>query len=595
MAEIHSTHIVAHFRCAGIVCGHGTGASPLAIWTGPLAGGDYQTGTNWHTGVAPTLPGDFVIVGNLNGTLTYSASTPVLLHSFFTEANRATTLGLTPTQSHSTSQLIIVGSEAPNRDLTIPSGTVNVGTTLIIGSGTPTLNADNCDVLITGENTLVRTANAGVGSGGVFVGSGGDNATLTIEQGADLVNTNPLAGLIAVGLQRSDNGLLTVTGIGSTLSTTGDLQVGSNNDAGNPDMFNNQAKVLNGGSLTAGRMLIGVLVSSKQNTVTVSGTGSVMNLTGVGSASTIGRQSISNTLLVDDNGLIDGNNQFIVGQDATSTGNVASVLSGGRINGTGFDVRRGSATVTNGSIYLKQFFNTTSMQYEGGRLLANTGPTGTIAFNSGTIEAVGADINNGSAFVVGDGGATSATYNMAKGTLGGYGTHTFVNGMSLSSNAILSGSGNMVGSVSGVAGAQVTVGTSPGLIGVLGSWNNTALQVGMEVGNLSVLPAFPGVGYDLLDVVGAFTHGGAVNINVAGYAPGSGFVQDLKIIGWTTEIGSSASTAITFTGGAPLPYEFRSDGLYLTNVSFSFVPEPTTMLMLLLGAIPAIAFRRRTI
>ena len=140
---------------------------------------------------------------------------------------------------------------------------------------------------------------------------------------------------------------------------------------------------------------------------------------------------------------------------------------------------------------------------------------------------------------------------------------------------------------------QVTVGTSPGLIGVLGSWNNTALQVGMEVGNLSVLPAFPGVGYDLLDVIGAFTHGGAVNINVADYAPGSGFVQDLKIIGWTSEIGSSAATAVAFQGGAPLPYEFRSDGLYLTNVSFSFIPEPTTMMMLLLGAIPTIALRRR--
>ena len=66
--------------------------------------------------------------------------------------------------------------------------------------------------------------------------------------------------------------------------------------------------------------------------------------------------------------------------------------------------------------------------------------------------------------------------------------------------------------------------------------DNTALQVGLEVGNLAVLPAQPGAGFDLLDVTGAFTHGGAVNINVAGYGPGSGFVKDLKLIGWDSEI-----------------------------------------------------------
>ena len=137
------------------------------------------------------------------------------------------------------------------------------------------------------------------------------------------------------------------------------------------------------------------------------------------------------------------------------------------------------------------------------------------------------------------------------------------------------------------------VGASPGVINVAGAWNNSSLQLGMEVGNLAVLPAQPGVGYDLLDVTGAFTHGGSVNINTAGYAPGSGFVQDLKIIGWTTELGSRAATTVSFQGGPALPYQFRSDGLYLTNVAFSFIPEPTTLCMLLMAAIPGIAMRRR--
>ena len=48
-------------------------------------------------------------------------------------------------------------------------------------------------------------------------------------------------------------------------------------------------------------------------------------------------------------------------------------------------------------------------------MISNVDPASTITFNSGTIEAVGADINNGAAFTVGDGGGTSATYRMVKG------------------------------------------------------------------------------------------------------------------------------------------------------------------------------------
>ena len=250
-------------------------------------------------------------------------------------------------------------------------------------------------------------------------------------------------------------------------------------------------------------------------------------------------------------------------------------------------------TITNGTLSLTQFIGGTPPTSQGGALVANTGASGTIAFNSGTVEAVGADINNGSAFTVGNGGGTSATYRMLKTTAGANGTHSFANGLSLSSNAILSGNGNIVGNVSGAAGAQVNVGLSPGVINTTGAWNNTALQVGLEVGNLAVLPGLPGFGWDLLDVTGAFTHGGTVNINVAGYSPGSGFVKDVKLVGWTSQVGSSASTAVAFVGGPALPFQFRADGLYLTNVSYSIIPEPTTVAMLIAGTILCITIRRR--
>ena len=105
----------------------------------------------------------------------------------------------------------------------------------------------NTDVTISGANTVVRSGVVSLGSGGIFVGVGADNATLTIKEGAKYSFAGTSNGLVAVGLQRTNNGVLTVTDPGSSLTTLGALQVGSNNDPGNPDMFNNQAKVLNGG------------------------------------------------------------------------------------------------------------------------------------------------------------------------------------------------------------------------------------------------------------------------------------------------------------------------------------------------------------
>ena len=90
-------------------------------------------------------------------------------------------------------------------------------------------------------------------------------------------------------------------------------------------------------------------------------------------------------------------------------------------------------------------------------MISNVDPGSTITFDSGTIEAVGADINNGAAFTVGDGGGTSATYRMVKGVknmISQNGTHSFTNGLSLRANATLSGDGDIMGNVSGAPGPR---------------------------------------------------------------------------------------------------------------------------------------------
>jgi hypothetical protein len=96
---------------------------------------------------------------------------------------------------------------------------------------------------------------------------------------------------------------------------------------------------------------------------------------------------------------------------------------------------------------------------------------------------------------------------------------------------------------------------------VTGDWDNTNMVLALEINNLTA-SLLPGVGYDLIDFPGAFTHGGSVAIDVSAFEPGP--VSELKLVGWTSEVGSSAATAISFTGGPAIPYEFRNDGLYVT-------------------------------
>lgn len=555
-----------------------------AVWIGPGTGGDFQNGANWNLAGASPTSVDLAIIGSVNGTITFSADAATSA-TYFTGANVTTTLGLAPGQSYASAGLIIVGSGPANQDLVVPSGTVNGGSILIIGSG---LGTDNSDVTVSGASTVFNAL------GGLFVGTGGANPTLTVKEGAKF---NGGSGLLGVGLQQTNNGLLTVTDPGSSAVTTGALQVGSNNDPGNADMINNQAKVLNGGALTARVMQIGILATGKQNTVTVSGAGSKMNLTGNGAEASIGWRSITNALVVDNGGLIDGGNRFVMGIESTSTGNSTTIASGGRINGTGFETRRGTLTITDGSIYLKQYLDAKDPldplddEWVGGAFVSNVGANGFVNFNSGTVEAVSANFNK--ALTVGDGGGASATYRMAKGQLGGNGTHAFTGGLVLSSNAILEGSGDIAGNVSGSAGAQVNVGTSLGLIRAGNDWSNTGLSVELEVGNLAIHPAFGGLAWDEIDVAGAFTHGGSVAIDVSGFVAGSGFVKDLKLIGWGSEIGSTAATAVSFVGGPALPYEFRADGLYLTNVAYTFVPEPTSMVLLVTVVCFGFVQRRR--
>jgi hypothetical protein len=93
-----------------------------------------------------------------------------------------------------------------------------------------------------------------------------------------------------------------------------------------------------------------------------------------------------------------------------------------------------------------------------------------------------------------------------------------------------------------------------------GDWNNTDMVLPVTINNLAE-SLLPGVGYDAIEFPGTFTHGGLVSIDLSAFAPGP--VGELKVMGWTGEAGNRVNTGISFTGGVPIGYEFRSDGLHV--------------------------------
>jgi T5SS/PEP-CTERM-associated repeat protein len=553
------------------------------FWSGSSAGGVFNTDSNW-TALAPghTTAGDtgiFDSTTNVNGTVTFNAN---ISHGpgFISNTSGTISFNTAPFKWTMTSFISIGNAAGQTNTVRLIGGTIE-DTFIILGNN---VGSTNNSIEVTGAGTLWNNTSTGAS---VEVGVASNNSTLTVHNGGKVTS----AGQTILGLTGASNGRLFVTDTG-VLETANYLGVGHTNGT-STNANNNEVDITGGGTVKALRTLMGITAGSDNNRTLVSGAGSTLTFTGVGTTSLIGSNGSNNTLDITSGGAVLGGNRMILGNTATSLGNKLNIIDGS-LTGTSIEATRGDVTITNSTVELNDYFNLTpDNAYIRGELTSTGVGTSSITFNSGTVRAVKANYSNGLLFTVGNGGATPATYVMKKRTSGENGTHTFANGLLLNSNAVLNGNGDIVGNVSANAGAQVNVGASPGLINVTGAWNNTGISDTLEVGNLATLPALPGVGYDLLNVAGAFTHGGSVKIDLSSYAAGSGNVADLKILGWTSEVGSSASTAVSFVGGPALPYQFRPDGLYLTNISFSIVPEPASLAIALTGLVSCLVMRRK--
>jgi hypothetical protein len=555
--------LLARSASACVILTLATAATHAAapVWQGP-DGGDFLDPANWT--VQLPGPADTAVVNNeFEGTIPFSNSITTMDFYLRSQSGKVT-LDVDPNDAgnkFTISRNTIVGAAAgESNHLLVKSGELQSGI-VFVGNAA---GAENNTLELSGADTNWL---ASASTAAIRVGSnGGSNSSLLIHGGARLEGTTQTI----IGLQGASNGLLEVSGAGSEFYNAQSISLGDNIAADKPEQTNNQLKVLNGGHVSTRELIIGTTLRSPNNTVTVSGPGSRLTVRGGqqanpqtegGQLHDVGRASSNNRLIVENGGAVDGNAIFQLGRETTSLNNFLS-LTDASLTGWGVEINQGKVLIERSSLNIDRKLDALITKWLGGSLFAET-PQAEIDFRSGTLSTVNAIVTNGSVLTIGDGSGPSATYVMKTNPqTNANGAHSFADGLALASNGILAGNGNITGNVSGSAGSKVDVGASAGVINVTGDWNNTGVDIELELDNIAASTA-AGVQFDQLNITGAFTHGGSVNIDLAQLVvPAS--PTPLKLIGWSSEVGASSSTAVTFLNGAALPFAFQADGLYVT-------------------------------
>jgi hypothetical protein len=171
------------------------------------------------------------------------------------------------------------------------------------------------------------------------------------------------------------------------------------------------------------------------------------------------------------------------------------------------------------------------------------------------------------AFQVGD-GTHSAVYQL----LGG--TNLFLNGLRIAANGVLAGSGTVTGAVTTVSGSTIAPGTASS-IGFL-SFSNSLALVGSNTMKVTHSPLAAGPTNDVLNVRGALTLGGTLNVTLLGTTFAAGDTFKL----YTASAGLSGAFAVT---NLPvLPGGLGWDATNLNNGILHIIavvnPNPTNLL-----------------
>ncbi|MCX6900359.1 MAG: PEP-CTERM sorting domain-containing protein [Verrucomicrobia bacterium] len=401
-----------------------------------------------------------------------------------------------------------------------------------------------------GTNNRVIVSGAGSvwsNAGSVYVGFAATNNSLAITNGGMVVSQNGAVG----NASGANINFALVAGAGSLWTNSGDLYVGATGSF-------NQLIISNAGMVVNANAYIGADNNAKTNSALITGSASLWQNNG---NLLVGSNGSSSRLTVSNGGKVTAAN-LIVGATATSTGNIVTV-SGGNLyvtnaaqNGS-LDIRRGTLAINTGTVVVN-------------RLYLTNNASSVMTFNAGLLQSGGSTVSNGVAFTVGD-GVQSATLDL----LGG--THRFANGLMLSTNSSLIGSGGIFGSATNFG--IIAPGHSVGTINITGDLTLAdSSWLDMEL-------AGPGTN-DVLDISGLLKAGGGLKLTLTnGYTGNIGDTFDLFNFGSVS--GTFAQTNLpTLVAGM----EWNTSKLY-TLGEIKIVPEPGTGALLALG-LAAFASRR---
>ncbi|MBI5684211.1 MAG: hypothetical protein HZC54_03955 [Verrucomicrobia bacterium] len=386
----------------------------------------------------------------------------------------------------------------------------------------------------------------------LYVGWSGSRNSLVISNAGAVFNTD---GIIGSALGANSNAA-TVTGPGSVWSNSSILEIGGSGSR-------NSLTITNGGRVFSTTGYIGFDIGVISNVVTVTGSGSVWSNSGGLFVGISGRRS---SLAISSGGAVIASS-ITLGSQATSTGNIVTV-SGGNLYATNaagnglLDVRRGTFSLNTGTVVVNQLYLTNNA-------------SSVMTFSAGLLRSGGSSVSNGVAFAVGD-GVQSATLDL----LGG--THSFADGLKLSTNASLIGSGDIIAGSATNFGI-IAPGHSAGTLSFSGDLTlSDSSLLSMEIGGTATND------YDRVWVGGFLRIGGLLDVTLTnGYTGNAGDTFDL--FSFDSLTGTFSQTNLPALGAG---MAWNTDRLY-TLGEIAIVPEPGAWSLLAMGAVVLCGRRRR--